>query len=312
MHILLLCATQRGLKFLEKLKTLCPGDELTVVSFKEEPWEPKFLDDIKNFCIDHKLRFFQAKNVSSEHARDIWSKPADLMLLVHWRYLLSKDLIQIPRLGAVVFHDSLLPAYRGFSPTVWAIIKGETKCGATLFHIEEAVDHGDIIDQMEVSIGENDRIKQVMEKVTEAYLLLLVKNIELLKDGKAPRRPQNHEGATYTVKRTPADNVIDWGQPARVIHNLIRAVSHPYPGAFTQYQGEKLFIWSAEPYPFISNTEECVPGRVAEILPSKGAIVFTGRGALLIQDVQIEKHISSRADLVLQKGSQLGAIPSPL
>src|SRR5690606_18388029 len=117
------------------------------------------------------------------------------------------------RLGAFVFHDSLLPAYRGFSPTVWAIINGEDNTGVTLFHMADDVDSGDIVAQQRVSIAPDETIADVLENVTQAYLSVLESYLPALMDGSAPRIPQEHEAATYTCKRLPEDNAIDWHAP---------------------------------------------------------------------------------------------------
>src|SRR5262249_44273378 len=149
------------------------------------------------------------------------------------------------RLGAYVFHDSLLPRYRGFSPTVWAMINGESETGATLFAVSEEVDYGDIIAQSRVSINSDETIAEVMERVTDAYLLLLEQNLPRLMSGNVPRTPQDHLRATYTSKRVPEDNRIMWNSPTDVIHNLIRAVTRPYTGAYTYLDDMKLIVWSA-------------------------------------------------------------------
>src|SRR5262249_4797663 len=222
MHITLLCATHRGLRFLKKLRELCPEDQITVFTFREEPWEPKYLDEIKDFASAHGVGFFEGRNVAADKFASFWENPIDLIFVVSWRYLLPMSLMTRARLGSVVFHDSLLPAYRGFAPTVWAIINGEQRCGVTAFHIAEALEPRDVISQVPATIEPEDTIAEVMTKVTSAYLSALEENLPALKEGLAPRSPQDHRNATYTCKRTPEDNLIDWRQSARQIFNLIR------------------------------------------------------------------------------------------
>src|SRR5260370_19595720 len=248
MHIVLLCATRRGLRFLEKLRQLCPDDDITVFSFTEDPWEPKYLDDIREFAEGHNARFVESKNVSGH-----WESvcPIDLAFMVNWRYLIPIALLHRVRFGAILLHDSLLPTYRGFSPTVWALINGEDYCGATMLYAAESVDSGDVIDQVRVEIESEETIADVMERITAAYLMMLEQNLSLLKVGSATRKPQDHSLATYSCKRWPEDNLIDWRQPAQLIFDLIRAVTHPYPGAYTLYRGVRMKIWSARPYPVI-------------------------------------------------------------
>lgn len=301
MRIVLLCATRRGYRFLDKLADLAAGHELVVFSFREDPWEPAFLDDIRALAERKGARFFETKNVGGEKWWGFWeSEPVDLMLVVSWRYLIPEQIYRRPRRGTFVFHDSVLPAYRGFSPTVWAMINGEDHTGVTLFEIAEEVDAGDIVDQKRIPVGPDDTIATVMVRVTEIYLTLLERNLARLLDGTAPRRVQDHHLATFTCKRLPEDNRIDWSADAQEIYNLIRAVTAPYPGAYTSLKGRKLIVWSArrEPFPPYAGR---VPGRVVQVRAGEGAVLLTGDGALLITEVQLEGQDRTRADRVLNR-----------
>jgi methionyl-tRNA formyltransferase len=289
MHVVLLCATRRGYLFLEKLIGLVPSGRITVCSFREEPWEPPFLEDIRRLALASGGRFFETRQIGGGDLTPFWEATAvDLMFAVSWRYKIPADIYRRPRLGTFVLHDSLLPAYRGFSPTVWAMLNGEDHSGATLFEISDGIDEGDIVDQERVPIGPDDGIAAVMERVTQAYLILIERNLEMLIHARAPRFPQDHARATYGCKRLPEDNQIDWFAPSEKIYNLIRAVSAPYPGAYTTFAGKRLRIWSArrpaKPYPYVGR----IPGRIVEVFPGEGSVVLTGDGALLLSEVQME------------------------
>src|SRR6266446_1145495 len=130
MRIVLLCATHRGLLLLQKLRQLAPEAQLTVFSFREAACEPPFFEAIRQQTLDFGGTFFEARRVGGEKWKSFWeATPVDLMLMASWRYLVPADVFTRPRLGTFVFHDSLLPAYRGFSPTSWAIINGEDHTG---------------------------------------------------------------------------------------------------------------------------------------------------------------------------------------
>lgn len=301
MQIVLLCATRRGYRVLEQLITLAPDAKLVVFSFREEDHEPPFLDDIRELAQSHGAAFFETRRIAS--VNEFWaSTNVDLMLVVSWRYLIPQALYQKPRRGTFVFHDSPLPRYRGFAPTVWAIINGETKTGATLFEIAETVDSGDIVAQQEISIAPDDTIADVMEKVTQSYLSMLEKVLPKLLDGTAPRTAQDQSQATFTCKRLPEDNEIDWTQQTSTIYNLIRGVTSPYPGAFTSLAGRKLIIWAA--HPVERHYVGKIPGRVVEIIPDEGSVVLTGDGALLIREVQFENEASTPATQILKSITQ--------
>lgn len=302
MRIVLLCATERGHRFLKKLAALAPDAELIVFSFREEPTEPPFLEDIRQATEALGGSFYEAKQVGADRWRDFWeTTPVDLLLTVSWRYLIPRAVYERARLGAFVFHDSLLPAYRGFSPTVWAIVNGEDHTGVTLFHMADSVDSGDIVAQQRVGIAPDESIDAVLENVTQAYLSILKSYLPALMDGSAPRIPQDHEAATYTCKRLPEDNVIDWHAPTSRIYNLIRAVSAPYPGATTQLHGMCLHVWHAERLRDNKRYVGRVPGRVVEVVPGRGAVVLTGDGALLLTEVSLGSGPRQTADTILNR-----------
>jgi methionyl-tRNA formyltransferase len=287
--LVLLCATQRGLAVLKKLTELLPTCELAVVSFREESCEPPFFEAVREFSLAHNGSFFEARRIESEDMAELWQGTSiDLILAVSWRYLIPVTIYKRARLGTYVFHDSLLPAYRGFSPTVWAMINGETETGVTLFEINERMDGGAIIAQVRVPIDLEDSITTVVDRVTQAYLLLLESQLTTLIAGCATRRPQNESQASYTCRRLPDDNEIDWHAQTKTIYNLIRAVTTPYPGAFTWLEGKRLTIWKAQLPSSRRNYVGRVPGRVVEISPGKGVLVLTGDGSLLLEQVQLE------------------------
>ena len=304
MNIVLLCATQRGLRFLEKLHQLVPEHHLIVFSFRETPWEPPFLDDIAKLTQKVGGQFFENSQVGHKDFANFWATtPIDLMLVVSWRYLIPSSIYLRSRLGTYVFHDSPLPTYRGFSPTVWAMVNGESHTGVTLFQMADDVDSGDIVAQQSVEIGYDDTIKDVLEKVTVAYLQVLEANIHPLLAGTAPHTPQNHEKATFTCKRLPEDNLIDWQQSTQSIYNLIRATTYPYTGAYTFLNGQKLIIWEAKMVNPPKNYVGRVIGRVVGFMPNSGATVLTSDGELYITKVQLNDGKIQDAGNVLNRVS---------
>ena len=289
MHIVILCATRRGYLFVQKLTEIAPVHRLTVFSFPEEPWEPKYLNDIRALTLAKGGNFLVAKSVGSQKWNNFWEdNPVDLMFAVSWRYMIPQRIYQKPRLGTYVFHDSLLPQYRGFSPTVWSIVNGEDHTGVTLFEIADGVDEGDIVAQTRVPIGPTDTISVVLEAVTEAYLSLLEQNLDNILHQEITSYSQDHSQATYTARRLPQDNQINWAASTESIVNLVRAVSQPYSGAFTYLFSQKVRIWSANYVPNENRYIGRVPGRVVEIRTGEGSVVLTGDGSLLIEDVQVE------------------------
>jgi methionyl-tRNA formyltransferase len=304
MRIALLCATRRGLSLLHKLRELRPEDELFVASFRETEHEPPFLEDIRRGARECGAAFMEsgARFPVTAWQGLLGGEAPDLLLVVSWRYLLPEAVTGPPLRGTWIFHDSLLPRFRGFAPTVWAILRGASETGVTLFRATPEVDAGDIVAQRPVPIGRHDVIAEVMERVTGACEELLAENLEALCAGTARLRPQAHELATYTCRRLPADNEIEWQGPTRAIYDLIRAVGRPYPGAFTHLDGRRLRIWEARLEEDQRTFEGFVPGRVVEVRPGEGTVVVGSDGLeLLLRQVQLDGEEACCAADVLDR-----------
>ncbi len=167
----------------------------------------------------------------------------DLLFSFYYRSLLPAEMLAIPRLGAFNVHGSLLPKFRGRAPVNWAVLKGESRTGATLHVMTERADRGAIVDREEVPIGPDDTAIEVQRRVTGAAAAVLERRLEELEAGAAKTTPQDETQATRFGRRRPEDGRIDWSRSAREVHDLVRAVTHPYPGAFTDLLGGKTFVW---------------------------------------------------------------------
>jgi methionyl-tRNA formyltransferase len=167
----------------------------------------------------------------------------DLLFSFYYRRILPDEMLAEPPLGAFNMHGSLLPKFRGRAPVNWAVAKGETTTGATLHRMRTRADTGEIVDQEGVPIGPDDTAIEVQRRVTAAAVAVLARRLDELKAGTAPAVPQDESKATRFGRRRPEDGRIDWSRPAREVHDLVRAVTHPYPGAFTDLFGGKTFVW---------------------------------------------------------------------
>ncbi len=203
----------------------------------------------------------------------------DLIFSFYYRNMLRGEILNSAPLGAFNMHGSLLPKYRGRAPINWAVLNGETKTGATLHHMVARADAGDIVDQEKVDIGPQETAREVFDKVTRAARRVLERNIDALERGVAPRHKQDESQATYFGARRPEHGRIDWRLSANEIFNLIRAVTHPYPGAFTEIEGKRLFIWWARPLAQGA-------GRPGEIVSAAPLRIATGGGSLEVSQWQ--------------------------
>lgn len=166
----------------------------------------------------------------------------DFIFSFYYRHMLKRTLLETARLGALNMHGSLLPRYRGRAPVNWAIIRGEVETGATLHYMELRPDAGDIVDQQSVAILPDDNAVDVFGKVTAAAATVLARSLGRLIAGNAPRIVQDQTQSSYFGRRTPEDGRIDWNDPAAKIHNLVRGVAPPYPGAFSEIAGEPVRV----------------------------------------------------------------------
>jgi methionyl-tRNA formyltransferase len=166
----------------------------------------------------------------------------DFIFSFYYRQLLPPQLLGLARRGALNMHGSLLPKYRGRAPVNWTVVRGETHTGATLHYMTEKADAGDIVDQQVVPILPDDTAFDVFKKVTFAAELVLWRSLPGLIAGTAPRKPQEKAATTYFGRRRPEDGRIDWNADAKTVHDLVRGVAPPYPGAYTVIQGRKLRI----------------------------------------------------------------------
>lgn len=166
----------------------------------------------------------------------------DFLFSFYYRNMLKAELLGLPRRGALNMHGSLLPKYRGRVPVNWAIIKGETETGATLHYMTEKPDNGDMVDQQPVPILPNDTAAEVFHKVTCAAEVTLNRCLPGLIAGTAPRLPQDLSKGAYFGGRKPEDGKINWNDSAQNIHNLVRAVAPPYPGAYSELAGKRLRV----------------------------------------------------------------------
>jgi len=166
----------------------------------------------------------------------------DFLFSFYYRQMLSPDLLAIAPRGAFNMHGSLLPKYRGRVPINWAIINGETETGATLHEMVAKPDAGRIVDQEKVAINQDDTAFDVFARVTGAAAAVLDRSLPQLIDGTASLRAQDLAAGSYYGGRKPEDGVINWHDSARSIHNLVRAVAPPYPGATTRIGGETVKV----------------------------------------------------------------------
>jgi methionyl-tRNA formyltransferase len=233
------------------LEALAKGkfDIQAIFSHLDDRAENIWFGSVSEWAKKNQIPVFCPQNVNTpEWVERIRKTSPEVIFSFYYRNLLSKDIFMIPSVGSFNLHGSLLPAYRGRAPVNWVLVNGEKRTGVTLHHIVEAPDAGDIVGQKEVIIQFEDTAYTLYHKLCVMAKELLGEVLPLIKKGIAPRMPQDLKRGSYYGGRRPEDGKINWDWPVMKIYNLVRAVTEPYPGAFTYLPGgEKLFIWWALP-----------------------------------------------------------------
>ncbi len=293
-----------GVRCLKAL--LSAGVEIPlVVTVADDPHENRWYASVAATAADYGLEVIEpASAATPELEARVRALEPDFLFSFYYRSLLPAGLLASARRGALNMHGSLLPKFRGRAPVNWAILRGESETGATLHYMVEKADAGDIVDQLAVPILADDDAREVFAKVTVAAETILARSLPKLIAGTAERRPQPILAGQYFGRRTPEDGRIDWSRPAREIHDLVRAVAPPFPGAFADVGGER---WD------IHRTR--VSKRPA---PRTGAWLFGADGGLYAACggggvLQLLRVVNARGPIdVPQLSRALSARPAPL
>jgi len=268
----------------ECLKVLIEANDdiVAVVTHDDDPQEEIWFPSVAELGRAHGLSVYSPDNPNTAAFIGLMrALSPDLIFSFYYRRLLCDDLLAVSRLGGINLHGSLLPRYRGRCPINWVLIHGEAETGVTLHYMVAKADAGDIISQKRVPIDFKDTALTLSGKLTKAGAELLKESYPLIKRGEAQRIPQDASLATRFGGRRPEDGKIDWHNSALSIYNLVRAVTHPYPGAFTFWGEKKLYVWAATPETEGPQTNRTSPGTV-QAKDERGVLVATGNGSLRI------------------------------
>ncbi len=261
-------------------------DIQAIITHPDNPDENLWFDSVAELAVSLGIPVYAPEDVNHPlWVETIREMNPDVIFSLYYRGLLSKDILDIPKHGCLNLHGSLLPAYRGRCPLNWVLVKGEQETGVTLHHMVEQPDAGDIVGQKSFPIEENDTAHDLHGKAVKAASELLDEFLPQIKEQKAPRIAQDHAQATTFPGRKPADGEIDWNESAETIRNLIRAVTRPYPGAFTHRGTRKILVWSAKVHADHSGKK---PGTILGTAPF---LVATGQGTLEIVSGQTENGV---------------------
>ena len=241
---------------------------------------------VKEVALKNNLPIHQPERVRKREFVDEVLKPLapDIIIVVAFGQILPDTILNLPPLGCINLHPSLLPKYRGAAPIQRAIMNGEKVTGVTVMFLDEGEDTGDIILQEKMEIDISDTAELLSQKLAELGARLIRGTLQLARISLLPRQAQDHSRAYHAPKLEKEDGLIDWRKSAFEIHNLIRGTV-PWPGAYTTFgESARLKIWESRllesPYP------PALPGTIIEIRPDAGIVVAAGDTGLLITTVQ--------------------------
>lgn len=213
---------------------------------------------------------------------ELKSFDADIFVVAAYGQILPQAVLDMPRLGCINVHASLLPKYRGSSPIQWAIINGEEITGITIIYMDKGIDTGDMILKREVPIENTDAFPSLHDKLAVAGADTLITAMQMIENGTAVREKQNDSESSYAPLIKKELGNIDWSKPSMDILNLIRGFN-PWPGAYTYYNSDILKVWNAEE---IIGFPQGEAGEIVDVIPKRGFVVKTGDGHLLITEIQ--------------------------
>lgn len=276
-------------------------DVALVVTHRDNPKETIWFDSVAELAALHGIPVITPDNPNTpEVIAQIRALQPDFYFSFYYREMLKRELLEIPTRGALNMHGSLLPKYRGRVPVNWAIIHGEAETGSTLHYMTEKPDNGDIVAQQAVPILPNDTALQVFQKVTVAAEIALNDCLPDLLAGRAKAIKQDLSKGAYFGGRKAEDGVIDWSRSAQTIHNLVRAVAPPYPGATTRLVGKPMRILQTQMGICTANGKETPSFYVKE----GKAYAICGKGVLRVLRFELDGKEMTPEQFAAEHGEQ--------
>ena len=295
-----------GCRGLEAL--LQQGFEIAAVfTHADDPNENTWFESVAELAARRGLPVFAPEDINHPlWVKKIAALKPDILFSFYYRNLVKAEILSLPPRGCLNLHGSLLPAYRGRCPINWVLVNGETETGVSLHYMTPKPDEGDVVAQQRIAIEEADTAWTLHQKAADASAQLLAEILPSLRDGKAPRMPQDPAKVSYFGGRKPADGEVHWDQTATQVRNLVRAVTRPYPGAFSFIGNRKCFFWSVTVTPAAPGSR---PGTVLATVP---LTIACGQDAVRVDFAQPEPGVYMSGDqlaseLNLHPGMVLGA-----
>jgi methionyl-tRNA formyltransferase len=247
--------------------------------------------DYQTLCRRFSLPLHEVTNINEPGSIELLRKmDLDLLIVLGWTQILKPEALRTAKIGVIGAHASLLPRNRGRAPVNWVILRGEQQTGNSLIWLAEHVDSGDIIDQTIIPITPYDTCATIYQRVADSNKEMILKTITKLMKGERPGKPQKSSNEILLPGRRPQDGAIDWAKPSGEIYNFVRALTRPYPGAFSYLDDERWLIWQCALVPgepsFNANPGQIIGPVYSPVESACGQWVNCGNGAVILLEVQ--------------------------
>lgn len=288
-------------------------DHYDVIAVVTQPDKPKgrgksvAFSPVKEKALEYKIPVYQpVKAREPEFVEKLKKLDPDVIVVVAFGQILSKEILEIPKYGCINGHASLLPMYRGSGPIQWVVINGEKETGITTMRMDEGVDTGDMIEKVVVPIDSKETGGSLFDKLKEVSAQLMVSTLKKIENGTAVYTPQGDGKICYAPMLTKKMGDIDFSKPAQQIECLIRGLN-PWPSAYTKLHGKSLKVWDAD---VVKGRPDVEPGTILEVT-KETIIVQTGEDALALREIQLagKKRMNTSAFLLgyrVSAGEKLG------
>ena len=290
---------------------LAAGYEISAIfTHTDNPGEKAFYGSVARLAAERGIPVYAPDNVNHPlWVERIAQLSPEVIFSFYYRHLICDEILQLAPRGAFNLHGSLLPKYRGRAPLNWVLVNGETETGVTLHRMVKRADAGAIVAQLRVAIAPDDIAITLHHKLCHAARQLLEQTLPAIKHGNILEIAQRENEATCFGRRTPDDSFLEWHKSASVLHNMVRAVADPWPGAFSYVGNQKFTVWSSRVHPHASKAQ---PGSVISVAP---LLIACGDGALEIVTGQAGDGITMQGSQLAQtlglvQGSRLNSQPA--
>lgn len=254
---------------------------------------------VKERALEACLRVLQPERVKdSGFIEALKELSPDIIIVVAYGQILPEEIINLPAMGCINVHASLLPKYRGAAPINWCIINGESRTGVTTMYMDKGMDTGDILLQRETEIGEDETAGELHDRLAVLGADLLLETLEGIQRKEVERKVQDHSAATYAPQLVRENGRVDWNLDAKSIYNIIRG-TNPWPGCYTVYKGERMKLWEAK---VLEQKSRGTAGKVLEA-GHGGMLVQAGSGTLLVTKIQMPSSRVMTVDEYLRGNS---------